>query len=92
MAIEAENAVLTLGCEDKPLRARVQKAWLSHLSKLDPSQLPPPYAKRLNAVRSTFKSTVLAIDAIEALEPPVLELVASRMIHFAFDLRAKVGH
>ena len=83
---EAIAAVLILAAEDQPLKDRLAKAWVSQLSRIEPSRLSPPFKKRLDHMRAVLPEDELLIDAIEALTPQEASSLAERMVHFALDL------
>ena len=85
---EAIAALITLATEDLPLRGRLLRAWLDHLSRINPDDLSPNFRKKFIAIQSVMSKQGLAQDSVDALRDKEASVLADQMVYFALDLDA----
>lgn len=88
---EAVSALLVLATEDIPLKDRIAKAWLEHLSKIDPAKLSFDFEKRLRWIHSALDEDALIHDSISKLTPEEASILAQRITDFALALEMSAG-
>ena len=87
-AEQAIAALITLAAEDLPLKGRLLRAWLDHLSRINPDELSPEFHKKFLAMQMTMSRKGLAQDSVDALTSNEADALAQQMVYFALDLES----
>lgn len=85
---EAIAALICLATEDLPLKGRLLRAWLDHLSRVNPDELSPGFRKKFLAMQTTMSKQGLAQDSVDALTSKEADALAQQLVYFALDLDA----
>ena len=89
---EVESAVIAalhvLATEDLPLKDRLAKAWLDHLSRIDAERLSPGFRKKILAMQAGLSNEGLSQDSIDALTSSEALVLAEQIFYFVLDFEA----